>query len=66
MIDSLKRYFGAMRVGSNTFSKAMIPSRNYRCDSFSTKDTVDSIAGPALDKVAICPEVKEIVLVYHS
>jgi hypothetical protein len=55
-----------MRVASNTFSKAMIPPHNYRCDSFSTKDTVDSIAGPALDKMAICSEWQEIVLMYHS
>jgi hypothetical protein len=55
-----------MRVAFSTFSKAMIPSRNYHCDSFSTKDTVDNITGPTLDKIAICSERKEIVLLYHS
>lgn len=61
----LEWYSGAMHVASNTFSKAVIPCRNYRFDSFSTKDAVDNIAGPALDKVAISWR-KEIVLVYHS
>jgi hypothetical protein len=55
-----------MHVASNTFSKTVIPCRNHRSDSFSTKDTVDNIAGPALDKMAICPEWQEIMLVYHS
>lgn len=59
-------YFGAMHVASNTFSKAVIPRRNYRSDSCSTKDTVDNIASPALDKMAICSEWQEIMLVYHS
>jgi hypothetical protein len=62
----LEWYFGAMHAASNTFSKAVVPCRNYRSDSFSTKDTVDNIAGPALDKMAICSEWQEIVLVYHS
>ena len=61
----LEWYFGAMHVASNTFSKAVIPCRNYRSDSFSTKDTIDNIASSALDKVAICWR-KEIVFVYHS
>jgi hypothetical protein len=59
-------YRGAICIASNTFSKAVVPSSNYRCDSFSTKDAVDSIAGPTLDKMAICSERKEIMFVYHS
>jgi hypothetical protein len=59
-------YRGAICIATNTFSKAMVPSSNYRYDSFSTKDAVDNIAGPALDKMAICSERKEIVLVYHT
>jgi hypothetical protein len=55
-----------MCIASNTFSRAVVPSSNYRCDCFSTEDTVDSIAGPALDIVAICSERKEIMFVYHS
>ena len=62
----LEWYFGAMHGASSTFSKAVIPSRNYRGDSFSTKDTIDSIAGPTLDIMDICSEGNKIVLVYHS
>ncbi len=55
-----------MHGASSTFSKAVIPSRNYRGDSFSTKDTIDSITGPTLDIMDICSEGNKIVLVYHS
>ncbi len=55
-----------MHGAASTFSKAVIPSRNYRGDSFSTKDTIDSIAGPTLDIMDICSEGNKIVLVYHS
>jgi hypothetical protein len=66
MFFLLEWYVGAMSVASSTFSKAMIPCRNYRSDSFSTKDTVYSITGPALHEMAICSEGKEIMLMYHS
>ena len=61
----LEWYVGAMLVNSTTFSKAVVLSIDYLYEPFSTKNTVDSIAGSALSKTAICFERKEIVLVYH-
>jgi hypothetical protein len=62
----LEPYFGAMHIASNAFSNAVILFPNDCCNPFSTKDTVDGITRPALDKMAICPHDKEIMLVYHS
>jgi hypothetical protein len=54
-----------MRITSNTFSNTMIPFRNDRYNSFSTQRTVDSITVPALDKTALRPHWKEIMLMNH-
>jgi|SRR5215211_1455824 len=62
----LEWYFGAIHIASNTLSNAMITSGNYRCNSFSTKHAIYSVASPALYKISKRPHGKEIVLVYHS
>jgi hypothetical protein len=62
----LERYFGAIHVAFSALSNAMITSGNYRCNSFSTKHAIHSIATPALYKMSKRPHGKEIVLVYHS